>query len=428
VLVLVFSWQAAAVTHYVSPGESIQAAIDDANDGDEIEVAPGTYNEAINFNGKAVRLYSIGGPNFTTIDANGIEDAYHVVQCVNGEQTDTILEGFTITGGNANGAEIDRFGGGMHCDSSSPTVTNCVFSGNTADCSSGGMHNYNFSNPKVTNCTFINNTANESGGGMVNVISSSPIVNNCLFSGNTANYSGGGILNVDGGSQMVTNCTFINNTANYFGGGMSNHGCSPTVTNCIFINNTANRDGGGMYNFGCGPTVTNCVFINNTANRDGGGIHNMFGGRLTMTNCILWDNEPNEIHNDGDFRTTVTYSDVLGGWGDPNDPNNTNINIDPCFVDAAAGNLRLKPDSPCIDAADSTILLTVPAPADLDGNFRCIDVIEITDTGAGPLKFLDIGAYELQPCRIAGDNNCDGVVNFKDFAILCNKWFVGIEP
>ncbi|MHC4286139.1 MAG: hypothetical protein ACYSWZ_24675 [Planctomycetota bacterium] len=44
---------------------NIQAAINDANDYDEIEVSPGTYNEAIDFKGKAVRLYSSGGPEVT---------------------------------------------------------------------------------------------------------------------------------------------------------------------------------------------------------------------------------------------------------------------------------------------------------------------------------------------------------------------------
>jgi len=51
----------------------------------------------------------------------------------------------------------------------------------------------------------------------------------------------------------------------------------------------------------------------------------------------------------------------------------------------------------------------------------------VTDTGIGPVTFVDMGAYELQCSGIAGDNNCDGVVNFKDLAILCNNWLVGAE-
>ena len=80
---------------------SIQTAIVAAVDGvDDVEVAPGTYLEAINFNGKAIMVYSSGGAAVTTIDGTGF---FHVVQCVNGEGSDTILDGFTITGGNANG-------------------------------------------------------------------------------------------------------------------------------------------------------------------------------------------------------------------------------------------------------------------------------------------------------------------------------------
>ncbi|MHC4335560.1 MAG: hypothetical protein ACYSUV_17685, partial [Planctomycetota bacterium] len=124
---------AGAVTYYVDPNGSadfttIQAAIDDANDEDEIEVAPGTYPEAINFNGKAVRLYSREGRDVTIIDANGIGGAYHAVQCVSGEDANTILEGFTITGGDANSVPPNGYGGGMFNNNSSPTVTNCIFS------------------------------------------------------------------------------------------------------------------------------------------------------------------------------------------------------------------------------------------------------------------------------------------------------------
>lgn len=86
-----------ATIHVPADFNSIQAAIEDANDGDEIEVATGTYNEAIDFKGKAVRLYSSGGPEITTIDAIGLNTS--VVRCISGEDANTILEGFTITGG-----------------------------------------------------------------------------------------------------------------------------------------------------------------------------------------------------------------------------------------------------------------------------------------------------------------------------------------
>ena len=130
-----------AATLYVGGGgySTIQTAINAAaTSGDEIEVAPGTYNEAINFNGKPVRLYSSGGPEATIIDGTG---NYHVVQCISGEDPNTIIEGFTITGGDANGPILDdRLGGGMFNYAASPTVTNCIFIENAA-IHGGGMYN-----------------------------------------------------------------------------------------------------------------------------------------------------------------------------------------------------------------------------------------------------------------------------------------------
>ncbi|MHC4537653.1 MAG: hypothetical protein ACYS6K_27280, partial [Planctomycetota bacterium] len=69
----------------------------------------------------------------TTINAVGLNSS--VVTCENGEGAITILEGFTITSGNAD------YGGGMYNDNASPTVTNCTFSGNYAGYLGGGMYN-----------------------------------------------------------------------------------------------------------------------------------------------------------------------------------------------------------------------------------------------------------------------------------------------
>jgi parallel beta-helix repeat protein len=405
----------------------IQAAIDDpcTVNGDEIEVAPGTYTEAIDFKGKAVRLYSSDGADVTTIDGTG---NYHVVQCVSGEDANTVLEGFTITGGNANGTAPDNCGAGIYCASSSPTVTGCTFSGNSANASGGGMY-CDDSSPTVTGCTFSGNSA-DYGGGLSNGNYSIPTVTGCTFSSNSADAGGGGMLNSINCSPTIINCVYMGNSANYGGGIYNYNNCSPTVTGCTFSDNSATTVGGGMYNRdSSSPTVTNCTFTNNEADTGGGAMHNR-GSSPTVTNCIFWGDTPNEIYDDGTSSSTVSYSDVQGGWGDPCD---NNINADPNFVDANNPDpnlvdLRLKPDSPCIDAGDSTVVLAVPVYFDLDGKDRYIDIDTIDDTGSGPWEFLDMGAYEFYCSGIPGDINCDGVVNFKDFAIMAENWLVGAEP
>jgi parallel beta-helix repeat protein len=258
----------------------------------------------------------------------------------------TVLDGFTITGGTGSINE----GGGMYNYSSSPTVTNCTFSGNSAgrgggmcniggsptvtNCTftsntvvrsgllgrGGGMYNEGGS-PTVTNCTFSANTASEiggNGGGMYND-GSSPTVTNCTFSGNTHRgmYNEGGSPTVtnctfsgntgggmSGGSPTVTNCTFSGNSAGG-GGGMNTSG-SPTVTNCTFIGNTADGDGGGMRNGGS-PTVTNCTFIGNTAS-SGGGMDNNSGGSPTVTNCTFSGNAASK--SGGGMDNTSSSPDV----------------------------------------------------------------------------------------------------------------------
>ncbi|MCZ6543318.1 MAG: hypothetical protein O6768_06600, partial [Planctomycetota bacterium] len=91
---------------------SIQTAIDNAVDTDEIVVAPGTYFETINFLGKAVTLRSSGGPEVTIIDAGGDLGAGSVVTCDAAEGPGSVLQGFTITGG------VAFEGGGMYNDGS----------------------------------------------------------------------------------------------------------------------------------------------------------------------------------------------------------------------------------------------------------------------------------------------------------------------
>ncbi|MBK7939885.1 MAG: hypothetical protein IPJ82_23620 [Lewinellaceae bacterium] len=297
----------------------LQSALAAAVAGDEIWVAAGTYkptsgtDRAIFFVMKSdVGIYggfpNSGNPgmnnrdwvaNVTTLSGDigtpndNSDNSYHVVfNNGNGLTGTAVIDGFTIVSGRAYGIPPHTLGGGMYNSSSSPSVTNCTFSGNTAINFGGGMHNTS-SSPSVTNCTFSGNSAN-SGGGMYNTISSSPSVTDCTFSGNSA-FNGSGMFNTVS-SPSVTNCTFSGNTATN-GGGMYNVTSSPPVSNCIFSGNSASTAGGGMFNTGSSPSMTNCTFTGNTSNgsgsNGGGGMMNTSSSSPTMTNCIFSGNSAN---------------------------------------------------------------------------------------------------------------------------------------
>jgi parallel beta-helix repeat protein/predicted outer membrane repeat protein len=309
------------------------------------------------------------------------------------------LTNVTFTGNTASST-----GGGMYNnDSSSPNLTNVTFTGNTASSTGGGMENYGSSSPNLTNVTFSHNTA-QYGGGINSTEYSSPTLVNVTFSHNTAQY-GGGMDNYSSSSPTLVNVTFSNNTAQY-GGGMSNYSSSsPALANVTFIGNTASEDGGGMYNYGSSsPTLTNVTFSRNAAGNCGGAMENL-NSSPALTNTILWaDNATQraEIGNGGVLTAIISHSDIQdcitdgGVWvSDCGQDGGGNIDADPQFASAAAGNLRLQRTSPCIDAGDNS---AVPAgvTTDLDGNPRFADIPTVSDTGNGTPPVVDMGAYETQ--------------------------------
>ncbi|MHC4693223.1 MAG: right-handed parallel beta-helix repeat-containing protein, partial [Planctomycetota bacterium] len=218
---------------------TIQAAIDDSNNGDTIIVADGTYtglgNRDIDFHGKAVTLRSDNGPDNCIIDCQAtITNLYRGFHFHNNEGSDSVVMGFTITSGYA------EYGGGIYCDSSSPKIANCMFLRNLAKIDGGGVYN-SHSYPIISSCTFLNNgtypglTGHSFGGGMHNYYSS-PTIIKCRFEGNYTAVWGGGMGNAVYSSPLVINCAFIRNFGP--GAGMFNTNyCNPTVVNCAFIGN-----------------------------------------------------------------------------------------------------------------------------------------------------------------------------------------------
>ena len=351
---------AADILHVPDDFPTIQEAIDAAMDGDEVEVHPGTYNETINFLGKAIRVYSTDGPDVTIIDA---QQTGTVVTCDSAEGPDSVLEGFTITGGNAG------FGGGMRNINSSPTVTNCTFSENTAD--AGGALFLQNSSPAIIGCTFRGNCAQVSDGGAIYNLYGNPALVNCLMNGNCAAVFGGGIFS-DLATLSLVNCTLSDNTA-YLGGGITNYaGVEMTLSSCIIWGNHAAQ--------GRGLEV-----------------------QILSTSSV-------EVVN---YSCVQDLGGAYGGDG--------NIDADPGFVDPQQGNYRLEPASPCLDAGDNT---AVPKgiDTDLDGNPRFVDDPVTKDTGNGEPPIVDMGAYEFQPVLCPWDLDDSGDVGVKDLLFLLGTW------
>jgi parallel beta-helix repeat protein len=238
-----------AATIYV-PGDysTIQDAIDNAYAGDEVLVSDGTYPENINFIGKAITVRSVNGPNVTIIDGGFNES---VVKFINNEGVDSVLEGFTIQRG------LSTLGGGILCEFSSPTITDCIIKENRA--SSGAGIYCDSATPTISNCTIILNLADDNGGG-VYYLTSSPSITKCNIGKNRAWGSGGGIY-CNNSDPTITNCTITGNEAyGLSGGGIECFESSPTITNCTFSRNVAAYYGGAIGFYYSSSTVVNSIF------------------------------------------------------------------------------------------------------------------------------------------------------------------------
>ncbi len=340
-------------------GQTWQTAFDDLQDalaaaqaGDEIWVAEGMYRPAPpngdreasfnlvsgaglygGFNGTEEQrdqrdpqsyvttlsgdLNGDDGPEF----ANNDENSYHVVTAI-GTGEGTVLDGFTVAGGNANGPGIHHLGGGLYNQGGRLKISNCaiqysfgtwgggIFNGGDTDLSNcaltsnaavsaygnngcGGAVCNRSARLAVTGCQFVGNLSSVFGGAMFSD-STSHVVSDCVFMDNHAAY-GGAWENEYSPSTMIVDSLFQGNYASYYGGGLSDFNDDLTATDCEFTGNEAELGGGGLYyranERGRTATLDDCVFTNNTSRR-GGGIE-MQGGfnvRFRALRCRLVSN------------------------------------------------------------------------------------------------------------------------------------------
>jgi hypothetical protein len=189
-------------TSWTDAFQSLQDALVSACPGTQIWVAAGTYKPHVSdrnvsfvmvkdvaiyggFNGTETQLTARNWATNETILSgdigaiSNVDNSYIVVKNVNNDLTpsNSVLDGFTITGGNnISSSSGNGTGGGMCNINSSPGINNCKFLFNYAP-SGGGMYNRN-SSPSLTNCTFSNNTGYDYGAGIYNGSNSNPVLTN----------------------------------------------------------------------------------------------------------------------------------------------------------------------------------------------------------------------------------------------------------
>ena len=335
---------------------TIQGAIVLAQDGDTVLVSPGTYPEGLDFLGKAITVASTDGASVTTIDAATVFDSAVIFH--SGEGPGSVLRGFTVRGGNGS-----QLAGGISCfdgtGSSTPLVQQCVIRENrTSLGSAGGVDG----DPTLEDCLIEDNHCPYQSGG----IAGSPTVRRCTIRGNHG-YEGGGMYLFGG---RVSDSVIVENVAleGTAGGGVLLAGPA-VLERCLIARNSSQAL--GFYRCGAGgvsaspffagtmlppPRLVSCTVVENHIvqpyqphDDSAGGVE----GHVVLIDTLVRDNDDHDV-------TTVDaalFCNIRGGYAGPG-----NFDADPLFRDAAHGDYRLLPGSPCIDTGAQWV------PLDADGS------------------------------------------------------------
>ena len=371
---------------------TIQAGIDAATDGDEVVVAPGTYNELIDFVGKAITLRSSDGADVTTIDGAGLNDS--VVKCINGEGPKTMLQDLSVARG------LAIVGGGMIINNESgPIVSGCVFIGNMAE-QGGAIYASAGTYPVVTECVFRRNLASVGAGIGINGSGDGTFtVSNCVFIENTSTTQGGGIYGE--ADWTITNCIFARNRSPGRGGAFREVRGSVTISNCVFSENQSGGLGGGLFMTGLDAllAVEQSLFVNN-GGRTGGGMY--LGGVVSVQDCVIVGNRATD--DGGRILITSAPPTIGGSLFCGNMPNDIAGSYD------NAGGNQFPKQCPGIGACcmdDDCVVMTQPFCESFKGTYQGDDTA------------CDEGTCS-QECPADLDDN--GNVDAADLATLLGAW------
>jgi predicted outer membrane repeat protein len=352
------------------------------------------------------------------IGGSSQDDNSYTVVTVENANSNTIIDGFSISRGNNSALGVDSNGGGVRIINSSPTFRNTKFLSNFAMVDGAGVY-VKSGFPRFVDCLFYNNA--------------------------TSLGAGGGLGVAEAGNATVYNSQFVKNTAASHGGAAQIYG-GARFANTVFDGNFAPSNGGAI-NITATTDVrefSQCTFAGNRAGGAGGAIHLDTSAPTNVFNSIMHQNSDNSGRSSvkGDIlNLTVSNSIAENLPSGVNGVNNSSE--DPRFIDADGANntfgdfdnnFRLERGSPAIDRG-SNILAPSDAfdfdndqttgeivPFDMDRNSRVVLTPYALQNSGAPT--VDMGAFEHQ-ATCAGDLNGDRVVDFADLNILLSNYGTG---
>ncbi len=295
----------------VDPFCSIQDAVDAALPGDTVLVAAGTYAELLDFGGKAIALRSADGPA-TTIVAPTFPLEGSVVSFANGEGPGSVLEGFTLRGGDGTVVNVlpgfdETAGGGVFCDGSSPRILGNVIENNSA--TFGGGVFCDGASPLIRGNTIRSNSG-EIGAGIHCRNGAAPTISLNTISDHLFVSCCGAGISIESGSAPIIDGNEISGNSASTGAGISIEDSTATITHNLIANNFTDEDlGGGISCFTSDPVITDNVFDSNNAQAEGGaigcGLSSAFIARNEFTN--------NRGDLGGGYGTFIGSADLLDG-------------------------------------------------------------------------------------------------------------------